>query len=567
MLRSSSIAVHVAFVALVAGLFTAAPAVAAAPPIVLNEVLYDPAGADGANEFVEIVARAGEPGDASLAGWVLETGNGARPGEWSVEWTGGAGDRLIGGIFLVGESGVEPRPDAIVDLDLQNGPDACRLRGPGGEVDRLGWGAPLDSSFGEGEPATDVADGRSLARLPDGFDSDDNATDFHAADPTPGSFNAPALAILVEAFEFVVEGEGAGAWATATWELHNIGREPWAGEVELRCRVHPGEVLLQQNAPHEGVLAPGGRARIEGRSAPPPGRHRPSPQPAAPPGSAGPDTTVWAGAGDDLIINEVMNRPASGGAEWVEVRSVAVRAVDPTVFRFEDAAGTSAALAIGAPEASVAELPPGHFAIVTSDTAEFLGEWSRPPGAILLEASPWPSLNHTGSGDEVAERITFTLAGRGIAIAALPGGAAEGVAWERIAQGLDGDDLATWAPSLAGAGGSPGGPNTRDGDRPAPIGDVGSLTVAPAPFRPARDGTVLLVLRTKRPSGDCRMTIFDATGRPVANLAPWSASPFEHRGLWDGRVESGGPAPLGLYLATAETSGRRPARATLVVVR
>ena len=42
---------------------------------------------------------------------------------------------------------MEPEPDVIVELNLQNGPDACRLRGPTGESDRLGWGEPLDEFF------------------------------------------------------------------------------------------------------------------------------------------------------------------------------------------------------------------------------------------------------------------------------------------------------------------------------------------------------------------------------------------------------------------------------------
>ena len=48
---------------------------------------------------------------------------------------------------------VEPSPDAVADLDLQNGPDGCRLRGPAGESDLLGWGSPLDSTLCEGRAA------------------------------------------------------------------------------------------------------------------------------------------------------------------------------------------------------------------------------------------------------------------------------------------------------------------------------------------------------------------------------------------------------------------------------
>ena len=109
--------------------------------VLLNEVLYDPEGSDGGYEFVEIAARPGAAADAGLAGWTLETGNGA-DGAWRVAWVGAAGDRLQGGLFVIGESGVDPRPHAVADLDLQNGPDACRLRAPSGDTDVLGWAKP-----------------------------------------------------------------------------------------------------------------------------------------------------------------------------------------------------------------------------------------------------------------------------------------------------------------------------------------------------------------------------------------------------------------------------------------
>ena len=549
-----------------------APALAAAEPLAigLNEVLYDPDGADTGLEFVELAARSGLPDDLSLEGWTLETGNGARPGEWRAAWTGGPDDRLSGGLFLVGEAAVEPRPDAVVDLDLQNGPDACRLRAPGGATDVLGWGEPLDPSFYEGAPAEDVVGGLALARFPDGLDRDDNAADFHAAEPSPGEFNAPARAVRVDGFSFVPEDGPPGAAATATWTLRNVGREPWSGEVRLGCAVHPGEELLRHAAPAAGVpLAPGDFAIGAARAVPPSGDHLPLPDPgpAARGGPGGPGggeeggTAVppGAGGGSDLLLSEALNRPAPGGVEWVEIESVASRAVDLGAFRLRDAAGTTAGLA-GVLEA-------GEWAIVTPDTLALAAEWNLPPTRLLVAAAPWPSLNHTGNADEAAERLFLILADLETATASLPGGADEGVAWERISRELPGDDIGAWAPSLDTAGGTPGRLNSRHGDRPAPARGSGSLAVTPVPFRPDRDGTVLLVLRSERPVATLRFGVFDASGRRVAELAPWAASAGEVRALWDGRAADGSPAGLGLYLAVAEGAGRRPEQAPIVVVR
>ena len=124
-------------------------------PVVINEVLYDPAGSDGGYEFVELFNQA----DAAigLEGWIFETGNGSYQARWKLEWTGSRMD-TIGprGFFVIGEEGVLPGPDAVTALDLQNGPDGCRLTDPVGGTDVVGWGSLGFEEYFEGEPAADT---------------------------------------------------------------------------------------------------------------------------------------------------------------------------------------------------------------------------------------------------------------------------------------------------------------------------------------------------------------------------------------------------------------------------
>jgi hypothetical protein len=63
------------------------------------------------------------------------------------------------------------------------------------------------------------------------------------------------------------------------------------------------------------------------------------------------------------------------------------------------------------------------------------------------------------------------------------------------------------------------------------------------------------------------MTVHDSAGRPVASLAPWPAAAGEVRAIWDGRLDGGGTAVLGLYVVRAEADGAPPASATVVLVR
>jgi len=532
--------------------------VLAAVPIVLNEVLYDPPGADAGLEYVEIVARAAADSAASLAGWVLETGNGSAPGQWTVAWTGGPGDRLRGGLFLVGEVAVEPPPDAVVDLDLQNGPDACRLRAPDGAIDVVGWGEPLAPEYFEGAPAPDVS-GAALARLPDGADTDSNRADFREAVPSPGAFNAADTAFAVEVFAAPPAGLPPGTPHAFAWTVRNVGRSAAAAALRARCDVHPEEVLAEATT---GQIPPGGCDTVRVESWPPWGTHLPRSDPPAPPAPGG--ISAWPGGGADVAVMEVMNRPDAGEPEWVELECAAPVAVDLAALEIRDGSGAGGAVADtgGSPRV----LAPGALAVATADTAAFLARWGRPANALLLEVSRWPALNHTSSRGGPAERIALRTGEVEGDVAAVPAGAEEGVSWERVSLHADGQSASAWAPCPDPSGGTPGRRNAVSGSAGAVDPGPGRLVVAPAPFRPARDGAALIVMHPRRPADSCRMEVYDSRGVRVAGLATWTVGD-EHRAVWDGRTSTGDTAPLGLYVVRGETPGQPAVRATLALVR
>jgi len=137
--------------------------------LLLNEVLYDPEGADGDGEFVELIATG--PESLALAGLRLEFCNGATPGAWELLWSGEL-QLAPGALFLLGEPAVAGA-DVTLDLDLQNGPEAIRLCRGEEVLDLLGYGEGLDPSLTEAWPAADPS-GQSLARQPDGVDTEQN---------------------------------------------------------------------------------------------------------------------------------------------------------------------------------------------------------------------------------------------------------------------------------------------------------------------------------------------------------------------------------------------------------
>ena len=207
--------------------------------IVISEVLYDAAGADDGNVFVEIFGPAG----SNVGNYRIELRNGAGGGETGdFDFPAGSliPDDGNGWGFLVVADG-EGGSTSVVNADFiensfdpQNGPDNVLLKDPSGIViDALGYGNFSGATFlGEGNPAPDVGQGHSLARSPDAnTDTDDNLADFSDTSPsTPGEGPLPstgpgAMAPTPAAGELIINEiawGGTGADSTHQWmELYN----------------------------------------------------------------------------------------------------------------------------------------------------------------------------------------------------------------------------------------------------------------------------------------------------------------------------------------------------------
>lgn len=187
--------------------------------VVINEIYADAPGADDGLEWVELY----NPGIEAvpLDGWAV--------------WSGTSG--LAERVQLTGS--LAPSAYLVVDgpgLTLGNAgssADAVALvDAAGATVDTVVYGAPNSDAFldDRGAAATSTApapvEGRALARSPDGVDSDDSASDFVIADPTPGAPNAAPLPCVSSAEVRINEllpdppgDDDGGEWV----ELYNAG--------------------------------------------------------------------------------------------------------------------------------------------------------------------------------------------------------------------------------------------------------------------------------------------------------------------------------------------------------
>lgn len=167
---------------------------AAAPAFalpVIQEVFYDALGGDAPHVFTEIFGTPGE----SLDGWSLVGIDGGSGLPYrTLDLTGAVvppdGILLLATAKVIGELLV--LADFVADVDCQNGPDAVALRNPRGEiVDALQYGEAGGRRFGEGRTAPDPPPGLALTRDGRSTDTDDNALDFAAAEPSPSRRSLP----------------------------------------------------------------------------------------------------------------------------------------------------------------------------------------------------------------------------------------------------------------------------------------------------------------------------------------------------------------------------------------
>lgn len=549
---------------LIAGVFAAAPARA---DLVLNEVLYDPAGPDEDGEFVELwnpdqVARA-------LAGVAIEVADGAKPDVWTVLYRGADGDSVPpGSAFLVAASALSGA--------LQNGPDAVRLTRGGVVLDRLGYGDLVSASLYEGVPAPDAASGHSLARLTDGLDSDRNADDWgDEATPTPGRANHPdeRLELSPDGVHIDPAVPWPGEMAVVRASVRNRGRLALeASRWEIAAELLPVVTPESPDAPHAPRAAPLPVATRRGVSlAPGESTLVELPFRAGPPGAISmlvrvgpPDNGALGGDGlrdtvtvlgrvlaSPAVIHEIAFRDAGAG-EWVElwIRESIGDAGDLTLA---DASSPPRRVERG-PEPRF--LAAGSLLVLAQNPEAVRARYGLDSTSVFGLAGGWPALNDTDGERGTADCVrVLTVDGTPSDVVPYSARASSrGGSLERLSPDLPGHLAGTWGESVDPGRATPGRANSlRAPDRPG-ASTGGPLLVASGRVLRRGAGAPLLLRTTSDARGrELVIQVFDLLGRAVRTLVDRQRFESEAAFAWDGRDAAGNWVRPGLYVIAART--------------
>lgn len=532
--------------------------------LLLNEVCYDPPGVDRGAEYVELINTGQDT--VSLAGCRIEFANGSADPVWAVRWSGQPGEVLApGDLYLIVDQGWTGVPaDAEVRLNLRNGPDALRLVRQDNSVDMVGWGDLLWPEMYEGQPHAG-APNASLARRPDGHDTDDNAADFVAAPLTPGQRNWQAFAVTALDLRWEPPSLlAAGHPLTLQLQLANTGIEVIAAAaLELRLgstlvRGELGGLAADQDTtlgltivPDQGGLLPATLTLRRGESSP---------------DTVALDLGRFQVGPSAVRLSEVMPAPAAGG-EWCELVNMGSVPRDLAELALRDEDGSWRSL----PDQVLA---PGDCLVIAQDAAGFAA-WLQElvAGGALLNCDPaspvqlagWPILNNTAPASrEFADRLYL--------------GDADGTVLDHVTMGLGTGRVPTgrsyerqpdlsWRPSTATIGSTPGCLPP-----PAPEVPAGDLKLVPNPFSPREgDGALRIHLTVPAAMVGWTLRVYDLWGRLVRDLGGDELGPGPRLITWDASDEAGRHLAPGGYVAVLfwrqSGGGLAAAARRLVVIR
>jgi hypothetical protein len=160
----------------------------ASPGIKINEV--STRGVNASDEFVELYNLSQNV--ITLTGYTITVAgaDGANP---VVIWTGTSSDEITSQDFFVIGGATFSGADStfIVSNALPN--DGGIGLTSATTTDAVAWGtlSTPNHPFQEGQPTSNGATGTSMARIPNGEDCNDNATDFELKTRSPGASNNP----------------------------------------------------------------------------------------------------------------------------------------------------------------------------------------------------------------------------------------------------------------------------------------------------------------------------------------------------------------------------------------
>ncbi len=275
----------------------------------------------------------------------------------------------------------------------------------------------------------------------------------------------------------------------------------------------------------------------------------------------------------DIVINEILFNPNSGGVDYVEIYNRSQKIIDAKQLYIANRNSTNVISSIQQLSTESILLFPKNFLVITEDPQIVMQQYVTTNPDAFLQVSSMPSfsddkgdviiLNAQGKiVDEViySDKWHFALISN-----------TEGVSLERIDYNAASVQSNFHSAATSVGYGTPGYKNSQFRiDQQV----QGEITVIPEVFSPDNDGIddfATINYSFPSPGYVANITIFDASGRPVRYLEKNALSGIKGSYIWDGLGEKQQKLSQGIYIIYTEifnTDGKKKQfKNTIVLAR
>ena len=491
--------------------------------IVINEVCYDPVGSDEGFEWIELYNN-GSTG-IQLEGAKILSGGSSYAVQYTLPFFELRPHRylLIGGASLF-------TAQLNYNFSFQNGGSEtdgiCYVSPDGTYTDTVLYDSPNSNQLFDDYnlPGThfapDVPAGYSLARIYDGYDTNNCETDFIAeAKPTPGLANRIHCDYALGTYNILQENN----YVELDLCLKNLS--PFVPLLSAELTITQNSILLAQQAIAPIPAWDSLRINLSFTC-------NSSPLTVILWLVDDPDSTnnillipLNSETQADILINEFLANPESGNQEWIEIYGDQI--AQGTYYIADN---STSKIRFVLPAIS------GYFVICQNPDA-LLSRYPECPAGSIILAESWTYLNNDGDclvlKNETGTLDSLIYTGEEII---------KGVSRERVLV----ESTDTWQNCYSAEGGTPGLPNSIMPQTELP--DLGKVVLTGSPCD-AKAGEKI-ALAYNFPSATNRITcnIYDLSGRKICSVADYILVNAAGVIYWNGCKQDGNFAPRGLYI-------------------
>ncbi len=252
----------------------------------------------------------------------------------------------------------------------------------------------------------------------------------------------------------------------------------------------------------------------------------------------------------DIIINEILFNPRSGGVDFVEIYNHSDKTIDLNGWYLGDKLTELKTLSL-----DPLHISPGEYLVLTPDSEILSADYPLGNAEVYFEMNGFPSFNDDEDSvlllDSDKRIIDYTWYSDDYHFELLDDD--EGVSLERIGFDVPSDDPESWQSAASTVGfATPGLPNSQTKGETV---SEGAISIEPKVFFPDNTGfsdytTISYELGWVGSIANVR--IFTSAGQPVKTLA--SNELLSSRGFftWDGTTDSGSRASIGYFVVWFE---------------